>query len=91
MKNLNLQIRIFRTAIENFVNENPLEVEIKSLVLKQIARDVEAEADKACVMEQLAQEEQDKAGQQAVRQEQTRQQEQTGNPVKSEEVKTNGN
>lgn len=77
----NLEIRMFRCKIVKIINEQQLPIEVKTLVMNQIARDVAEEADKACLQEEIMQQEKEKAGQQ----------EQVGKPVKSEEVKTDGN
>ena len=77
----NYDIRMFRCKIVKIINEQQLPIEVKSLVMNQIARDVAEEADNACMHEEIMQQEKEKAGQQ----------EQVGKPVKSEEVKTDGN
>ena len=77
----NFEIRMFRCKIVRIINEQQLPIEVKSLVMNQIARDVAVEADKACLQEEIMQKEKERAGQQ----------EQTGKPVVEEEVKTDGN
>lgn len=55
---LNLEIRKLRNELVTMINERQLPIEIKSLIINDIARDVAAQADKTIVYEQLAQQEQ---------------------------------
>lgn len=47
----NLAIRQFKNALNQFINEQALPIEVKALVVNGIARDLQLEADKACVEE----------------------------------------
>lgn len=55
---LNLEIRKLRNELVTMINERQIPIEIKSLIINDIARDVAAQADKTIVYEQLAQQEQ---------------------------------
>ena len=50
---LNLEIRKLRNELVTMINERQLPIEIKSLIINDIARDVAAQADKTIVYEQL--------------------------------------
>ena len=55
---LNLELRQFRNELVTMINERQLPIEVKSLIINDIARDVAAQADRTVVYEQLAQQEQ---------------------------------
>ncbi len=55
---LNLEIRQFRNELVAIINERQLPIEVKSLIINDVARDVAAQADRTVVYEQLAQQEQ---------------------------------
>lgn len=55
---LNLEIRQFRNELVAMINERQLPIEVKSLIINDVARDVAAQADRTVVYEQLAQQEQ---------------------------------
>ena len=63
---LNLEIRQFRNELVAMINERQLPIEVKSLVINDVARDVAAQADRTVVYEQLAQQEQEKEGTEGV-------------------------
>lgn len=55
---LNLELRQFRNELVAMINERQLPIEVKSLIINDVARDVAAQADRTVVYEQLAQQEQ---------------------------------
>lgn len=63
---LNLEIRQFRNELVAMINERQLPIEVKSLIINDVARDVAAQADRTVVYEQLAQQEQEKEGTEGV-------------------------
>lgn len=63
---LNLEIRQFRNELVAMINERQLPIEVKSLVINDVARDVAAQADRTVVYEQLAQQDQEKEGTEGV-------------------------
>ncbi len=54
----NLELRKFRNELINMINERQLPIEVKLLIINDVARDVAAQADRTIVYEQLAQQEQ---------------------------------
>lgn len=55
---INLELRQFRNELVAMINERQLPIEVKSLIITDVARDVAAQADRTVVYEQLAQQEQ---------------------------------
>ena len=47
----NYDIRMFRNSLSSYINQSPIEPEIKFLVLKDLAAQAEKEADTAVVRE----------------------------------------
>lgn len=60
---LNLEMRQFRNELVNMINQRSLPIEVKSLIINDIARDVAAQADRTIVYEELTRQEQEKAEQ----------------------------
>lgn len=60
---LNLEMRQFRNELVNMINQRQLPIEVKSLIINDIARDVAAQADRTIVYEELTRQEQEKTEQ----------------------------
>lgn len=60
---LNLEMRQFRNELVTMINQRRLPIEVKSLIINDIARDVAAQADRTIVYEELTRQEQEKAEQ----------------------------
>lgn len=60
---LNLEMRQFRNELVNMINQRRLPIEVKSLIINDIARDVAAQADRTIVYEELTRQEQEKTEQ----------------------------
>ncbi len=60
---LNLEMRQFRNELVNMINQRRLPIEVKSLIINDIARDVAAQADRTIVYEELTRQEQKKTEQ----------------------------
>lgn len=48
---MNLNIREFKQAIVNFINQNKLPIEVKRMVLSEILKAVEMESDRIVIQE----------------------------------------
>lgn len=55
---INTELRQFRNELVAMINERQFPIEVKSLIINDVARDVAAQADRTVVYEQLAQQEQ---------------------------------
>lgn len=60
---LNLEMRQFRNELVTMINQRRLPIEVKSLIINDIARDVAAQADRTIVYEELTRQEQEKTEQ----------------------------
>ncbi len=60
---LNLEMRQFRNELVNMINQRQLPIEVKALIINDIARDVAAQADRTIVYEELTRQEQEKTEQ----------------------------
>lgn len=60
---LNLEMRQFRNELITMINQRRLPIEVKSLIINDIARDVAAQADRTIVYEELTRQEQEKTEQ----------------------------
>lgn len=60
---LNLEMRQFRNELVNMINQRQLPIEVKALIINDIARDVAAQADRTIVYEELTRQEQKKTEQ----------------------------
>nr|DAM02734.1 MAG TPA: hypothetical protein [Caudoviricetes sp.] len=58
---LNLEMRQFRNELVTMINQRRLPIEVKSLIINDIARDVAAQADRTIVYEELTRQEQEKS------------------------------
>lgn len=58
---LNLEMRQFRNELVTMINQRQLPIEVKSLIINDIARDVAAQADRTIVYEELTRQEQEKS------------------------------
>ena len=54
---INTELRQFRNELVAMINERQFPIEVKSLIINDIARDVAAQSDKTIVYEQLTQQE----------------------------------
>ena len=58
---LNLEMRQFRNELVTMINQRRLPIEVKSLIINDIARDVAAQAERTIVYEELTRQEQEKS------------------------------